>query len=110
MTNPNIKSIYNRYEKSKISEQTKIREILQQTALLGLERIVSLASLTRYVFFCPSFFSFISTFLSMSLYREFIIGDNVTFSLLDIKAGTALLPSIYTPSQMASSPVNGTNA
>lgn len=38
MTNSNIKSIYNRYEKSKISEQTKIREILQQTALLGLER------------------------------------------------------------------------
>jgi predicted nucleotidyltransferase component of viral defense system len=34
----NIKTIYNRYEKSKISEQTKIREILQQTALLGLER------------------------------------------------------------------------
>jgi predicted nucleotidyltransferase component of viral defense system len=34
----NIKSIFNRYEKSKISEQTKIREILQQTALLGLER------------------------------------------------------------------------
>src|SRR6266480_7215235 len=38
MTNSNIKSIINRYEKSKISEQTKIREILQQTALLGLER------------------------------------------------------------------------
>jgi hypothetical protein len=38
MTNSNIKSIFNRYEKSKISEQTKIREILQQTALLGLER------------------------------------------------------------------------
>lgn len=38
MTHENIKSIYNRYEKSKISEQTKIREILQQTALLGLER------------------------------------------------------------------------
>lgn len=34
----NLKSIYNRYEKSKISEQTKIREILQQTALLGLQR------------------------------------------------------------------------
>lgn len=30
--------MFNRYEKSKISEQTKIREILQQTALLGLER------------------------------------------------------------------------
>lgn len=38
MTNSNIKAIYNRYEKSKISEQTKVREILQQTALLGLER------------------------------------------------------------------------
>lgn len=38
MNRSNIKSIYNRYEKSKISEQTKIREILQQTALLGLER------------------------------------------------------------------------
>lgn len=38
MTDSNIKNIYNRYDKSKISEQTKIREILQQTALLGLER------------------------------------------------------------------------
>ena len=38
MTNQNIKTIINRYEKSKIGEQTKIREILQQTALLGLER------------------------------------------------------------------------
>ena len=38
MTYSNIKSIFNRYDKSKISEQTKIREILQQTALLGLER------------------------------------------------------------------------
>lgn len=38
MKQTNIKSIYNRYENSKISEQTKIREILQQTALLGLER------------------------------------------------------------------------
>jgi predicted nucleotidyltransferase component of viral defense system len=38
MTHSNIKSIFNRYEKSKISEQTKIREILQQMALLGLER------------------------------------------------------------------------
>lgn len=38
MNHSNIKSIFNRYEKSKISEQTKIREILQQTALLGLER------------------------------------------------------------------------
>ena len=38
MRNANIKSLVNRYEKTKISEQTKIREILQQTALLGLER------------------------------------------------------------------------
>jgi predicted nucleotidyltransferase component of viral defense system len=38
MTQSNIKSMFNRYEKSKINEQTKIREILQQTALLGLER------------------------------------------------------------------------
>lgn len=34
----NLKAIFNQYEKSKISEQTKIREILQQAALLGLER------------------------------------------------------------------------
>ncbi len=33
-----IKKLTNRYQKSKISEQTKIREILQQTALLGLKR------------------------------------------------------------------------
>lgn len=38
MNHSNIKGIFNRYEKSKINEQTKIREILQQTALLGLER------------------------------------------------------------------------
>jgi len=38
MTLSNIKSMFNRYDKSKISEQTKVREILQQTALLGLER------------------------------------------------------------------------
>ncbi len=38
MTNSNIKNILNHYEKSKISEQTKIREVLQQTALLGLQR------------------------------------------------------------------------
>lgn len=38
MKQTNIKSMFNRYEKSKIGEQTKIREILQQTALLGLER------------------------------------------------------------------------
>lgn len=34
----NLKNIISQYEKSKISEQTKIREILQQSALLGLER------------------------------------------------------------------------
>lgn len=38
MTNANIKSMLNRYDQSKISEQTKIREILQQMALLALER------------------------------------------------------------------------
>lgn len=38
MNPSNIKGLYDRYEKSKISEQTKVREILQQTALLGLER------------------------------------------------------------------------
>lgn len=38
MTHSNINSMFNRYEKSRITEQTKIREILQQTALLGLER------------------------------------------------------------------------
>ena len=38
MTNQNIKTILNRYAKSKIGEQTKIREILQNAALLGLER------------------------------------------------------------------------
>lgn len=38
MTNPNIKSLFNRYQNTKIKEQTKIREILQQTALLGLQR------------------------------------------------------------------------
>jgi hypothetical protein len=38
MNKSNITSMLNRYEKLKISEQTKIREILQQTALLGLER------------------------------------------------------------------------
>ncbi len=38
MNNANIKTIYDRYAKSKISEHTKIREILQQIALLGLER------------------------------------------------------------------------
>lgn len=38
MSYSNIKSLFNRYAKSKISEQVKVREILQQTALLGLER------------------------------------------------------------------------
>lgn len=38
MTHSNIKNILNQYDKLKISEQTKMREILQQTALLGLER------------------------------------------------------------------------
>jgi predicted nucleotidyltransferase component of viral defense system len=38
MKKTNISAQMNRYEKSKISEQTKIREVLQQTALLGLER------------------------------------------------------------------------
>lgn len=34
----NIKSMVEKYQKNKISEQTKVREILQQVALLGLER------------------------------------------------------------------------
>lgn len=38
MNHSNIQSMMNRYQNTKISEQTKIREILQQTALLGLER------------------------------------------------------------------------
>ncbi len=38
MNNSNIKAMFDRYGKSKINEQTKIREILQQTALLGLQR------------------------------------------------------------------------
>jgi predicted nucleotidyltransferase component of viral defense system len=33
-----LKNMLNQYKSSKITEQTKIREILQQTALLGLER------------------------------------------------------------------------
>jgi hypothetical protein len=33
-----LKNMLNQYKSSKINEQTKIREILQQTALLGLER------------------------------------------------------------------------
>jgi predicted nucleotidyltransferase component of viral defense system len=36
--NDNIRGMVDRYEKSKIREQTKVREVLQQTALLGLER------------------------------------------------------------------------
>jgi predicted nucleotidyltransferase component of viral defense system len=35
---PNIAKMMEHYQNSKIQEQTKIREILQQTALLGLER------------------------------------------------------------------------
>ena len=38
MTHSNIKNMLAQYGKSKIGQQTKIREILQQTALLGLER------------------------------------------------------------------------
>lgn len=38
MTYSNIKGIFNQYGKSKVSDQTKVREILQQAALLGLER------------------------------------------------------------------------
>lgn len=38
MTNSNLDPMYNRYAQSKIKEQTKVREILQQVALLGLER------------------------------------------------------------------------
>jgi len=38
MNNSNIKKMIDRYENTKIKEQTKIREILQQMALLGLER------------------------------------------------------------------------
>ncbi len=37
MTNPNIQKMVNKYQ-TKIGEQTKVREILQETALLGLER------------------------------------------------------------------------
>lgn len=36
--NLNIKSMLQRYGEVKIKEQTKVREIIQQTALLGLER------------------------------------------------------------------------
>jgi predicted nucleotidyltransferase component of viral defense system len=38
MMQPQIKKMIDQYQNSKIGEQTKIREILQQTALLGLER------------------------------------------------------------------------
>ncbi len=38
MINSNIKTIFDRYDQSKVSEQTKVREVLQQAALLGLER------------------------------------------------------------------------
>jgi len=37
MTNPNIQKMLSKYQ-VKLNEQTKIREILQETALLGLER------------------------------------------------------------------------
>lgn len=36
--NKNIKNMISQYQAQKVNEQTKIREILQQTALLGLER------------------------------------------------------------------------
>jgi predicted nucleotidyltransferase component of viral defense system len=36
--NSNIKTMINQYQNSRINEETKLREILQQTALLGLER------------------------------------------------------------------------
>ncbi|MCX6991427.1 MAG: nucleotidyl transferase AbiEii/AbiGii toxin family protein [Chlamydiae bacterium] len=38
MTHQNIQARLDKYKKSKVNDQTKIREILQQTALLGLER------------------------------------------------------------------------
>lgn len=38
MTKSNIGKMIEHYQNSKIQEQTKLREILQQTALLGLER------------------------------------------------------------------------
>ncbi len=38
MKNLNIRNMLQQYGTSKISEQTKVREVLQQTALLGLER------------------------------------------------------------------------
>lgn len=38
MIKSNIEKMLGHYQNSKIQEQTKIREILQQTALLGLER------------------------------------------------------------------------
>lgn len=38
MNQSNIKNMTKLYQTSKISEQTKIREVLQQTALLGLQR------------------------------------------------------------------------
>lgn len=40
MNDANIKQMLNRYQTTRITEQTKIREILQQTALLGLKRHV----------------------------------------------------------------------
>src|SRR5438445_13628852 len=38
MTSSHIKNMLQQYESTKINQQIKIREILQQTALLGLER------------------------------------------------------------------------
>lgn len=38
MRNENIKNMIEHYKDSKISQQTKIREVLQQLALMGLER------------------------------------------------------------------------
>src|SRR5947199_406522 len=38
MTKSNIGKMIEHYQNSKIKEQTKIREVLQQAALLGLER------------------------------------------------------------------------
>src|SRR5438132_12769755 len=38
MTDLNIQHMVQQYQSVKVTEQTKLREILQQTALLGLER------------------------------------------------------------------------
>lgn len=39
MSDSNIKHMMNNYQSLRVNEQTKIREVLQQTALLGLERM-----------------------------------------------------------------------